>query len=164
MASRLALQHRYPEPPARIYAVIIDPHYLRDKLRAVGGPDAKLLSREQDERGVTIVLQHGVPAGMLPAFLRSALPRSLIIRRTEIWTSGGGSVYAQMDGAPGSITGTMRLNPDHEGCVLEAELVAEIGLPLLGVKLEKLVTDGIASLLAAEHRFTLQWLRNGAGT
>jgi hypothetical protein len=58
----------------------------------------------------------------------------------------------------------MRLNPDHEGCVLEAELVAEIGLPLLGVKLEKLVTDGIASLLAAEYRFTLQWLRNGAGT
>jgi hypothetical protein len=57
MASRLALQHRYPEPPARIYAVITDPNYLRDKLRAVGGPDAKLVSREQDERGVTIVLQ-----------------------------------------------------------------------------------------------------------
>lgn len=56
MASRLALQHRYPEPPERIREVLTDQRYLRDKLRAVGGPQAELVSWQADERGVTVVI------------------------------------------------------------------------------------------------------------
>jgi hypothetical protein len=163
MASRLALRHQYPEPPERIRQVLTDPTYLRAKLRAVGGPRGELVSREQHERGTTIVLQQAVPDDALPSFLRSALPGDLTIRRTETWSSSSGTVHAVVDGAPGTVTGVMRLEPDPAGCVLGAQLTAEIGLPLIGGKVEKMITGSVGRLMEAEYRFTLEWLRNSTG-
>jgi Protein of unknown function (DUF2505) len=159
MTSRLELQHRYPEPPERIREVLTDQQYLRDKLRAVGGPGAELVSREEDERGVTVVLRQAVPDDMLPPFVRAALPSGLTIHRTETWTGFDGSVHAVVDGAPGVITGAMRLEPDPAGCVLGAQLTADVGVPLIGGTVEKMVTDSIAKLLESEYQFTLEWLR-----
>ncbi|MBV9010480.1 MAG: DUF2505 domain-containing protein [Pseudonocardiales bacterium] len=159
MASRLALQHRYPEPPERIREVLTDQRYLRDKLRAVGGPGAELVSWEEDERGVTVVLHQMVPDDALPPFLRAALPSGVKIRRTETWTSFDGSVHAVVDGAPGVITGSLRLEPDPAGCVLGAQLTAEVGVPLVGGMVEKMITDNVATLMENEYQFTLEWLR-----
>ena len=54
----------------------------------------------------------------------------------------------------------MRLEPDPDGCLIGAQLTAEVPLPLVGAKVEKLVTDNIASLMESEYQFTLAWLRN----
>ncbi|MGH3672204.1 MAG: DUF2505 domain-containing protein [Pseudonocardiaceae bacterium] len=159
MPSRLALRHRYPEPEERIREVLTNRQYLQDKLRAVGGPRAELVSWEQDESGVTLVLAQAVPEDAMPSFLRSIMPDGLTIRRTETWSAAGGSVHAVVDGAPGTITGTMRFEPDPDGCVLGAQLTAEVPLPLIGGKLEKVITDSVANLMDTEHRFTLEWLR-----
>ena len=142
--------------------VLTDQQYLRDKLRTVGGPRGELVSWERDERGITVVLQQAVPEDAMPSFLRSVLPSGLTIRRTETWNSSGGSVHAVVDGAPGTITGTMRLEPDPAGCILGARLTADVGLPLIGAKVEKLITDNIAALMESEYQFTLQWLRNSS--
>jgi hypothetical protein len=82
----------------------------------------------------------------------------LTIRRIETWTNTGGSVQAVIDGAPGTITGTMRLEPEPAGCVLGAELTAEVPLPLIGGKVERIITDNIGKLMDAEYQFTLEWL------
>jgi hypothetical protein len=158
MVSQLALQHRYPEPPERMREVLTDQKYLRDKLRAVGGPGAELVSWEQEEHSVTVVLHHAVPDDALPSFLRSLLPDDLTIRRTETWGSSGGSLHAMVDGAPGKVTGTMELKPELNGCVFGAELMAEVGLLLGSAKVEKMITDKVATLMETEYRFTLEWL------
>ncbi len=142
--------------------VLTDQRYLRDKLRTVGGPRGELVSWERDERGITVVLHQAVPEDAMPSFLRAVLPSGLTIRRTETWNSSGGSVHAVVDGAPGTITGTMRLEPDPAGCVLGARLTADVGLPLIGAQVEKLITDNIAALMESEYQFTLQWLRNSS--
>jgi hypothetical protein len=43
--------------------------------------------------------------------------------------------------------------------VLGARLTADVGLPLIGAKVEKLITDNIAGLMESEYQFTLEWLR-----
>lgn len=158
----MALRHRYPASPERMREVLTDRGYLQDKLREVGGPRAELMSCEHDERGVTIVLHQAVPEDAMPSFLRAALPSGLTIRRTETWTSSGGSVHAVVDGAPGTITGVMHLEPDPAGCVLGAQLTADVGLPLFGGKVEKVITDSVAGLMETEYQFTLKWLHNAA--
>lgn len=160
MGSPLALRHQYPVSPQRLHEVLADRSYYEAKLHAVGGPQAELVSWQQDERGVSIVLHQAVPGDAMPSFLRSLLPGDLRIRRTEIWRGASGSVEAVVDGAPGTITGVMRLEPAPDGCVLGAELTAEVPLPLIGGKVEKIVTDNIASLMELEYQFTLSWLRN----
>ncbi|MGH3896940.1 MAG: DUF2505 domain-containing protein [Pseudonocardiaceae bacterium] len=154
------MRHRYPESLERMQGVLTNQDYLRDKLRAVGGSGAELVSREQDEHGITVVLRQAVPDDALPSFIRSALPGGLTIRRTETWTSSGGSVHAVVDGAPGTITGVMRLEPDPAGCVLGAQLTAEVPLPLIGGKVETIIIDNIGKLMDTEYRFTLEWLRS----
>jgi hypothetical protein len=163
MASRLALRHRFPASPERIREVLIDRQYLQAKLQAVGGPRAELVTWQQDARGVTIVLHQAVPEDAMPSFLHSVLPDDLTIRRTETWSGFTGEVHAVVDGAPGTITGVMRLEPDPDGCVLGAQLTAEVPLPLFGGKVEKVITDSVARLMESEYQFTLSWLRKSAG-
>ncbi|MGH3693661.1 MAG: DUF2505 domain-containing protein [Pseudonocardiaceae bacterium] len=161
MTSRVVLRHEYPEPPESMREVLADGNYLRDKLRTVGGPQDELVSREVDQHGVTIVLHHTVSKDVLPSFLRSALPNGLKICRTEIWTGSGGSLEAVVDEAPAKVAGTMQLEPAPTGCVLSAQLTADVELPLFSSKVEKIITDNVGKLLEAEYRFTLGWLRNG---
>jgi S1-C subfamily serine protease len=164
MASRLTLRHPYPASPERVREVLTDRRYLQAKLQAVGGPRAELVSWEQDARGVTFVLHQAVPEDSVPPFLRSMLSEGLTIRRTETWSSAGGSVHAVVDGAPGTIIGMMRFAPDPAGCVLNAELTAEVPLPLVGAKVEKIITSNVAALMEKEYQFTLAWLDNPAQT
>ncbi|MGQ0777425.1 MAG: DUF2505 domain-containing protein [Pseudonocardiales bacterium] len=160
MTSRVELRHAYPEPPERMLEVLTDPDYLRDKLHAVGGPNAELISWEDDERGITVVLRQAVPASALPSVVRSFLPGDLTIHRTETWTNSGGRVRAAVDGAPGTITGIMSLEPDPAGSVLALRLEAKVGLPFIGGKVENAITGGVSRLMAAEYDFTMQWLRD----
>ncbi|MGH3905848.1 MAG: DUF2505 domain-containing protein [Pseudonocardiaceae bacterium] len=163
MTSRLELRHRYPEPPERMRQVLTDLTFLRDKVRAVGGPGAELVSWEEDHNGVTVVLRQMVPADALPSFVRSVLPGDLSIRRTETWNSFDGTVHSAVDGAPGVINGEMRLEPGPAGSVLSLLLEAKVPLPLIGGKVEKAITDSVRKLMDAEYDFTMQWLRD-AGT
>ncbi|HEX2300964.1 MAG TPA: DUF2505 domain-containing protein, partial [Pseudonocardiaceae bacterium] len=163
MTSRLELRHRYPEPPERMREVLTDPGYLQDKLRAVGGPHAELISREEDGDGVTLVLRQMVPASALPSFVRSMLPGDLSIRRTETWNNTGGIVHSAVDGAPGTVNGKMYLEPDPDGSVLSLQLEATVPLPLIGGRVEKAITNSVSKLMDAEYDFTMRWLR-GAET
>jgi Protein of unknown function (DUF2505) len=160
MASQLALRHRYPTTPERMRELITDRRYVQAKLRAVGGPRAELVSWQRNDDGVTVVVRQAVPEEAMPSFLRAMLPDSLTIRRTETWRGCSGSVEAVVDGAPGTITGVMRLESEPDGCLISAQLTAEVPLPLVGATVEKLVTDNIANLMETEYQFTLAWLRN----
>ena len=164
MASRLALRHQFPVPPERLREVLIDRQYLQAKLHEVGGPRAELVTWQQDARGVTIVLHQAVPEDAMPSFLRSVLPDELTIRRTETWSGSTGQVNAVVDGAPGTITGVMHIEPDPDGSVLSAQLTAEVPLPLFGGKVEKVITDSVTTLMDTEYQFTLRWLRNPGNT
>lgn len=160
MANGMELQHWYPEPPDRVREVLTDPDYLRDKLLAVGGPGAELVWHGQDDHDITIVSRHPIPSDALPPFLRSVRPEGLIIRRTETWTASGARVHGAVDGMLGTVTVVIRLKPDPPGCVLGAELMAEVPIPLVGRTAEKVITDNVAKLMTTEYEFTLDWLRN----
>jgi hypothetical protein len=138
--------------------VLIDREYLLDKMRAVGGPGAELVSWDQDEHGVTVVLHHAVPEDALPSALRSLLPDDLTIRRTESWSGSSGSLQAMVDGVPATVAGTTCLEPNSAGCVLGTQLTAEVDFPLFSAKVEKMIINKVAALMETEYQFTLEWL------
>jgi hypothetical protein len=115
---------------------------------------------EHSDHNVTIVLHHAVPSESLPSFLRAALPDGLIIRRAEIWTASGASVYVEADGVPGAITAVMYVEPDITGCTLRAELAVDVPLPIVGGSIEKAIIRNVVRLMAVEYQFTLNWLHS----
>lgn len=113
---------------------------------------------------VTIVLHQAIPAEALPSSLRSVRPDGLTIRRTETWSSPGGSVQAVVDGMPATISVDMNLEPDPAGCVVGAQLTAEVLLPLFSGKAERVINDKVTELMMAEYQFTLDWLHVSAAS
>jgi hypothetical protein len=67
-------------------------------------------------------------------------------------------VHSVVDGAPGTITGTMRLDPDPAGSVLSMRLEATVPIPLIGSKVEKSIINGVSRLMDSEYDFTMRWL------
>lgn len=165
MTRRLDLRYPYAASPERIRAVLTDEQFVRDRLRAVGGPGAELVSRTENGSGqVTVVQRQGVPADALPSVVRSFMRDVLTIERTEVWTGpADGTIDVMLNGAPGSVTGTLAVAPDGDGSVLTIGLDASVPVPLLGGTIEKAVTDNIGKLGEVEYAFTREWLRRNPG-
>lgn len=162
MTSRLELRHTYPEAPERMAEVLVDPDYLRAKLRAAGGAGAELVSRTEADGEVIVVLRQPVTARSLPSFVRSLVPDDASVERTEIWRGTRGHTRASIDGTPARISGAMSLDPDGSGSAWSARIEAQVGVPVVGARIEKAVLDSIAKLMELEHSFTLEWLRDAS--
>lgn len=154
------MRHAYPAPPARVREVLADEQYLRDKLAAVGGPGAELVSHGVTDGRTTVVQRQAVAAENLPSLVRTFVPGDLHIERTETWTGAtAGAIDVSVAGAPGSVGGTISVDPDGAGSVVVVRMEATMPVPLVGGKIEKAITENIARLGDVEHRFTVDWLR-----
>jgi hypothetical protein len=154
-----------PHSADEVYATIVDPDYLRARLKQIGGPGAALLEHTADVEGARYRLRHGVDAKNMPSMVRHVMPGDHItIERTEQWTrqdSGNylGDVQVAMPGTPAFAAGGMRLRdlPDG-GSELNVKADVTVSLPLIGGKIESMVAGQLQNLLAEETAFTQQWL------
>lgn len=163
MPRQIDYRSTFPHSADEVYAVMVDPAYLRARLKQIGGPGADLLEHTADVDGARYRLQHGVDANALPSLVRTVLPGDLRIERTERWTRQGSAhladVHLTIPGAPGSASGQMRLRdlPDS-GSELAVRLDIAVSVPLLGGKIEEIVVGHLRDVIVAETEFTQQWL------
>jgi hypothetical protein len=150
-------------PADEVYATMVDPDYLRARLEQIGGPGAGLLEHSADTDGARYRLRHGLDAKNLPSVVRSVLPGDVVIERQESWRREAmgnytGDVRVTIPGTPGSATGTMRLRDTDQGSELHIAIEVTVNVPLLGGKIEGMVSGHVKELLASESAFTQQWL------
>ncbi|MHA6626747.1 DUF2505 domain-containing protein [Pseudonocardia sichuanensis] len=154
-------------PADEVYATMVDPDYLRSRLKRIGGPGADLLEHTADTEGARYRLRHGLDAKDLPPAVRGVLPGDITIERTERWTrqeSGRylGDVQVAIPGTPASAAGGMRLHDTADGgSELQVRADVTVQVPLLGGKIEGVVAEQVRKLLTAESAFTQQWLAGG---
>lgn len=148
-----------------MYTTLVDPAYLNERLKVLGGRTASLAEHRVDaDSGATIKLRHGVAAENLPPAVRMLLGGDLMIDRAETWRpdgSGGytGTVSVTIAAMPGELGGTQRLtDTGTQGSELVLDGSVSIPLPFVGGKIEETVAGQIAALLDSEHAFTEKWL------
>lgn len=152
-----------------VYSAQVDPAFLKDRLKAVGGPQAELVGQKKSASGVTVRLRQGVPARQLPSAVRSFLSGDLVVTREEFWRGVvegefEGSVFegrmrAMIPGVPGEITARTRVADLAEGgSEWVATAAIRVNIPLLGAKVESLLAEQVRKLMAAETEFTGTWL------
>lgn len=158
----------FPARADSVYSAQVDPVFLKERLKAVGGPQGELVGRKASGLVVTLRLRQGVPARQLPSAVRSFLSGDLVVAREETWRgardSAEGAVFegtlrATIPGVPGEITALTRVADLAEGgseWVTNAEI--RVGIPLLGAKVESLLAEQLRKLMAAETEFTGTWL------
>lgn len=159
--------HRSPSqyPADEVYAVMVDPEFLRARLERMGGPGAALLEHTADDAGARYRVRHGLDGSELPSIVRAMLTGEIVIERTESWTrtapgrySGDAAVTIHGAPVPVSATGTMRLADRDGGSDLDVRTAVTVKVPLIGGQIESAVADQVRKLLAAEAGFTLRWL------
>jgi hypothetical protein len=149
-----------------VYATMVDPEYLRARLAQIGGPGAGLLEHSADTDGARYRLRHGIDPKNLPSAVRTVLPGDVVIERAEAWRREGrgsytGDTRVVIPGTPGSASGTMRLRDTDRGSELHIRIEVTVNVPLLGGKIESMVSGQVKDLLASESAFTQQWLAQG---
>jgi hypothetical protein len=93
----------------------------------------------------------------------------LRIRREEAWgpVTGGaatGLVVGSIVDAPVNLAGTAVLEPIEEsgGSRLTFRATVQVRVPIIGGKLENIIGARLTELVAAEQRFTTEWIAKSA--
>jgi hypothetical protein len=162
MSSRLEHRSTYPAPADVVYSTLVDEAFLTERLNAIGGKNAALLSHRREGDRAAFTLRQGVDGNRLPSAVRSILKGDLVVEREERWKAedsadGGGYVSlgkVSISGVPAEIRSRGRLV--DTGLTVQAEV--RVSIPLIGGKIEKLVAEQVEKLLAAEAEFAEKWL------
>lgn len=149
-----------------VHRAFTDANYWRARLAGSGVDVATLESLSVgDEDTVEVVTLQVIRSDKLPGMVTQLHSGDLRIRREETWgpITGGaatGSVAGSIVDAPVNLAGTAVLEPIEEtgGARLTFRATVQVRVPIIGGKLENIIGTQLAELIAAEQRFTTEWI------
>ncbi|HEX5252862.1 MAG TPA: DUF2505 domain-containing protein [Mycobacterium sp.] len=153
-----------------VHRAFTDANYWRARLAGSGVDVAMLESmRVGGEDTVEVVTLQVIRSDKLPGMVTQLHSGDLRIRREEAWgpvTAGAatGSVVGSIVDAPVNLAGTAVLEPIEEtgGSRLTFRATVQVRVPIIGGKLENIIGTRLAELVAAEQRFTTEWIAKTA--
>jgi hypothetical protein len=165
MARRIEHRAGFGYPAQRVHAVLIDEVYLRERLARIGGERSELVSHEVAGDTVRAVMHQGIDAQHLPPVVQRVAGGGVLIERTETWPLASGEPYrgtieASVRGMPGSLDGATVLAGTADGSELELRAQVRVSIPLVGGKIEAVISEQLGLLLRAEAKFTQRWLES----
>jgi hypothetical protein len=108
--------------------------------------------------GMTVEIDQVQAATGMPGFAKKFVGDEINVVQSEDWTSPAkGNIQLVIPGKPGEINGTALLTEDPEGTTETVNLTVKVNIPLVGGKIEGLVSDLIARGLEAEHEVGVAW-------
>jgi Protein of unknown function (DUF2505) len=143
---KVRLEHDYAADVETVYALISNPGYIERKYVALGGRDVAADRSEADDGGCEVVTKRTVSVD-LPGFAKKVLTPSQTTVQTETWSAAGSdgtrrcSYRVDVQGAPGSISGTHVLARSAGGSHHLIDIEIKVSVPLIGGRLEKLAAD-----------------------
>lgn len=153
-----------------VHRAFTDADYWRARLAGSGVDLATLESLVVGvEDTVEVVTLQVIRSHKLPGMVTQLHNGDLCIRREETWgpvTDGAatGSVVGSIVDAPVNLAGTAVLEAVEGtgGARLTFRATVQVRVPIIGGKLENIIGTRLAEVVAAEQRFTTEWISNTA--
>ena len=99
------------------------------------------------------------PAAGIPSFAKKIVGDEIEILQREEWSSStDATLDVSIPHKPGHLKGTITLRENGSGTVETVDAEIKVHIPMLGGKLEKLISDLLSSALRSEHRVGKAWL------
>ncbi len=158
---RVKLQHTatYGAAPAEVYAMLADPAF-RERVAAEQGVVSGDVTVTPAGEGCRIVLDQVQDTAGLPAIAKRIAGDTTRAVVTEAWTSpAAGTIEITAPGKPTKAIGTVTLVADGDATRHVIDLEVTVKVPLVGGKLEQLMTDNIKQGLAVEQTVGTAWLK-----
>ncbi|CAB4686144.1 MAG: DUF2505 family protein [Actinobacteria bacterium] len=158
MSKRLTHEMTYDAPPAQVAAMLADPAF-RERVCDYQGVLAKTVTIVPEGEGKQVTIDQVQRAAGIPSFAKKFVGDEINIVQTESWASATkGDIVVTIPGKPGDMTGTVSLKESGGGTVETVDLTIKVGIPLVGGKIESLISELLLKALKAENKVGRDYL------
>ena len=158
MTKRLVHELTYDAEMADVAAMLADPAF-REEVCDHQGVLRHLVSVETDDTGTEVTIDQVQAAHGIPSFARKFVGDEINIVQEETWTTPDeGVIRVTIPGKPGEISGTARLTESGGVTTQKVDLSIKVNIPLVGGKIEGLISDLLLKALRAEHHVGRDYL------
>ena len=147
----------------QVHTAFRDRRYWLDRIQALGGDRTLDVFDVANDGTVAVVVTEHLIRDRLSGLLASLYRGEMTVRSEEGWTptaDGGlaGRMRVIVTGAPGSGRGSAAIMSTNGGSRLELEGDLQIGVPMVGSRIEKVVAGQLVEGFAKIQRFTAEWI------
>lgn len=160
MTKRIVHDLTYDAPLAEVAAMLADPKF-REAVCDHLGVLRKTVTITGDAADGTleVTLDQVQAADGVPSFARKFVGDEIHIVQSERWTSPAeGEIHVTIPGKPGEMKGTARLRESGGTTTETATMDIKVGIPLVGGKIEGLISEMLLQALQAENKVGRDYL------
>jgi hypothetical protein len=139
-------KHSFGKPAATVIKMFGDRSYFERKYKEVGAWDIEVLEHEKTDKQFRIKVRYTMKSEAgLPDFAKKFIGDSSVITQTDAWdlVKKTGRIEAEIKGAPVKVSAEMSLRDEGQGSANLLKWTVSCGIPLLGGKLEKIISEDI---------------------
>lgn len=163
MPRKLEYTMSYETTCAEVFTMMTDEAYVGLKITGTGGSDPDI---EVSHVGSDVIVVAGrtLPA-QVPAIAKKITGDTIRVHETARWSPADefgartAAVELIFERTPGKAVGTLNLHPVGDtGCVVEVDFTVKAPVPLIGGKLEDVITHQMTRAVRQENKIGVQWL------
>jgi hypothetical protein len=154
MSKRLTHDLTYDAPLAEVAAMLADPDFRAEVCDQLGMLRKTVTITGDAATGtLEVVLDQVQAADGVPSFARKFVGEEINIVQRERWSSPAeGDIEVAIPGKPGDMSGTARLHESGGTTTESVVMDIKVGIPLVGGKIEGLISDLLLKALRAENK------------
>jgi hypothetical protein len=161
MAKRITHDLTYDAPLPDVAAMLADPAFRKEVCDY-----QRVLRSEVDVtgsgEGMRVRIEQVQAAKGLPSFATRIVGDEITIVQSEVWTSDDhGDIVVEIPGKPGEMSGTATLRESGGVTTETVDLTVKVSIPLVGGKIEGLISDLLLKALKAENTVGRDYLARG---
>lgn len=158
MATKLSYDLTYDAPLTAVGEMLMDPAF-RERVCDAQGAIRRTVSVGPDGGGMKVVIDAVQLAQGIPGFARKFVGDEIQLVQTEQWSDlETGRVEVVIPGKPGQMSGTIGLRESGGTTTETVQMEIRVGIPLVGGKIEALISDLLRKALRAENTVGRQYL------
>ena len=158
MTKRLVHELTYDAPASAVSAMLADPAF-REEVCDFQRVLRKTVLIEPVGEGMQVTIDQWQPTSGVPSFAKRIVGDETNIVQREIWSTPLlGDITVTIPGKPGDMRGTVRIDEAHGVTTETVDLAIKVGVPLIGGKLEDLISGLLLKALKAENKVGRDYL------
>jgi hypothetical protein len=158
VTTRLRHELTYDAPAEAVAAMLADPAF-REEVCDFMGVVRRAVVIEPVGEGMHVTIDQWQRTSGMPSFAKRFVGEETNIVQREIWSTPLlGDISVSIPGKPGDMSGTARIEEAHGVTTEAVDMNIKVGIPLLGGKLENLISGLLLKALEAENKVGRDYL------
>ncbi len=158
MSRQLVHELTYDAPAERVTAMLADPAF-REEVCDFIQATRRTVVIEPVGDGMHVTVDQWLRTSGVPSFAKKFVGEETNIVQNEIWSTPLlGDITVTIPGKPGDMSGTARIDEANGVTTETVSLTVKVGIPLVGGKLEELISGLLQKSLKAENKVGRDYL------